>query len=339
MASGSTACRSWWVRPSQHCKHSSAAYVSSISSCQTLVEQLAPSLDLSVVSTLEAREHMSSILEREEVLPEEVVMCLRQKELNLMIDVKDQEKLFTRAATPRDSARLNSVQLAHAGDWLLVVPCPSLGLQLRPLEFRVSVLYRLGMPVFDGDGSCIACGQPSDSLGDHAVGCASQGERIARHNHLRDALFSTAASAQLAPLKEERALLPGGTRPADVLIRNFFAGRHMAIDVCVVSSLQGQLVDRAATEPGHALTHRYQQKMSKYAEDCFAEGISFHPVAIEVLGGFHEAGVEVVKKLGEALARSGGQEQSEVTRHLFGRLSVLLMQGNSMLIFSRKPVK
>ena len=207
---------------------------------------------------------------------------------------------------------------------------------MRPPEFRVSVLYRLGMPVFAGDGPCIACGQFSDSLGDHAVGCASQGERIARHNHLRDALYSTAQSAQLAPLKEERAMLPGGDRPADVLVPHWGAGgRHLAIDVCVVSSLQSQLVERAAEQQGYALQHRYGQKWSKYGDACQEQGIHFQPLAVEVLGGFHECSVTTIKKLAQALARAGGQDESEVIRHLFGRLSILLQHGNSQLILSR----
>ena len=64
-------------------------------------------------------------------------------------------------------------------------------------------------------------------------------EKIEQHNHLIVALINTAASAHLAPLKEE-LLLPGahghGDRPADVLLPNFASiGQHMAVDVCVVS--------------------------------------------------------------------------------------------------------
>ena len=60
-------------------------------------------------------------------------------------------------------------------------------------------------------------------MGNHAISCRAQGECIAtRHNHLRDALFHTAVSASLAPLREEKALLPGlNQRPADILLPNF----------------------------------------------------------------------------------------------------------------------
>ena len=91
-------------------------------------------------------------------------------------------------------------------------------------------------------------------MGDHAIACGGQSERIVRHNHLRDSLYHTAVSASLAPLREERALLPGlEQRPADVLLPNFAGGKNCAIDVCVVSSLQSQLVERASVEPGYAL--------------------------------------------------------------------------------------
>ena len=58
---------------------------------------------------------------------------------------------------------------------------------------------------------------------------------------------------------------------------------------------------------------------------------------MEVLGGWHEAAVGHIKKLGQALARANGQEDGEVVRHLFGRLSILLMKGNSQLTLTRRP--
>lgn len=220
------------------------------------------------------------------------------------------KNLLDRADNPCEKARLLSVQLPHAGDYLFVVPSPALGLQLRSPEFRTSILYRLGEPLFRSQGPCQACSQVSDRMGDHTISCACQGERIARHNHLRDAIYHTAVSANLAPLREERALLPGvEQRPADVLLPNYAGGKHLAVDVCVVSSLQSQMVNRAAEELGYAAQTRYAQKWAKYGDLCQAEGIAFQPMPIEVLGGFHEASARFVKGLGQALARSSGQER------------------------------
>ena len=122
------------------------------------------------------------------------------------------------------------------------------------------------------------------------------------------------------------------------MIPRFGAGApHLCLDITVVSSLQSQLVDRAAEEPGYALEHRSREKWNKYGEACQAEGLEFQALPLEVLGGWGEGAVRTIKKLGQALARSGGQQEAEVIRHLFGRLSILLMQDNAQLILSRKP--
>ena len=97
--------------------------------------------------------------------------------------------------------------------------------------------------------------------------------------------YTTLPSVHLWPLLgRKRHLLPGiEQRPADVLLPNFSGGKHCLIDICVVSSLQSQLVNRAAKEAGYALQHRYGQKWDKYGPACQAEGYVFKPLPIEVL--------------------------------------------------------
>ena len=91
-------------------------------------------------------------------------------------------------------------------------------------EFVVSDKYRLGVPVFSEAGQC---NHHSDVLGDHAISCGNQGERIARHDSLRDALYAVIQTACLGATREDRSLLPGTeARPADVLIPNWTRGGH-----------------------------------------------------------------------------------------------------------------
>ena len=54
----------------------------------------------------------------------------------------------------REKARLGSLSLPHAGDWLNCAPIKSLGLHLRPSEFVLAVKYRLGLPIYDAEGPC-----------------------------------------------------------------------------------------------------------------------------------------------------------------------------------------
>ena len=44
-----------------------------------------------------------------------------------------------------------------------------------------------------------------------------------------------------------------------------------------------------------------------------------------------------LKKLGAALARQTGQEDSVATSHIFQKLSVLLVKGNCAMINNRQP--
>ena len=101
----------------------------------------------------------------------------------------------------------------------LATPIPALGLRLRPGEFTTVTRYRLGCPVFETDGPCPDPLLPSDQFGDHALCCGHGGERISRHNQLRDPLYVMAAADALNLTKESKFLLPGlDRRPADVLI-------------------------------------------------------------------------------------------------------------------------
>ena len=263
--------------------------------------------------------------------------------LSAKIDLHNQHLLLQglkAAGSVREVARFNSVSLkdSHASDFLSVVPSPGLNLLLRPSEFVAALRYRLGHPVFGSDGPCPACGQPSDRLGDHALNCAWQGERIARHNSLRDALHSTAVKAALGPTKEGQNLLPGeGGKPADIFIPRHAGGKDAALDVTVINPLQAATVAQAAETPGHALQVAHKRKMDKSWQPCNNQGIVFLPLAVESLGAWHKSAITEVKKLGSALARHTGEEEATTIKHLFQQLSIALVKGNAALLNNRNP--
>ena len=73
------------------------------------------------------------------------------------------------------------------------------------------------------DGAtCPVCQGAADAYGDHQVGCDGNGDRIHRHDSIRDAVYSAAQSAALAPRKEAPSVIPGSSsRPADVYLPNW----------------------------------------------------------------------------------------------------------------------
>ena len=217
--------------------HAPAAYAASVLASQPLASTL-------------LRRQLNDGEEPQSVLPQQVLTALSaalgedaieeelvgvpQRQLGVRIDLQQQRILQQGIGEEevREKARLGSLALPHAGDWLNTAPLTALGLHLRQAEFVLVAKYRLGLKVYDRDGPCPACLRNSDSLGDHAMSCGTGGERISRHNHLRDALYETAVAAGLGPTKEGRFLLPGADRrPADILVPNWAGGRDAALDV------------------------------------------------------------------------------------------------------------
>ena len=73
------------------------------------------------------------------------------------------------------------------------------------------------------------------------------------------------------------------------------------------------------------------------ADLCDQQGIAFIPVVAESLGGLHKVAIQQISKLGSALARNTGIDESEAINHLMTRTSILLQKGLSALLLNRIP--
>ena len=317
--------------------HASAAHAVSLLAAQPLLDGLLgedseePQLPQPLLDKITAKTGETASVDS--------LQGISQREVSLKVDLLNQSLLlhhFNEEGEEREIARMASLGLPHAGSWLSVVPSPALGLHLRAPEFIPVLKYRLGLPILSENGLCAICSQPSDRMGDHALGCRTSSDRIARHNMLRDVIFEAAASADLGPTREERQLLPGtSARPGDVMIRRWASGKDAVIDVTVTGPLAASNVSAAAAEAGAALTKACQRKLRETAEACRQEGLVFLPFAMETLGGLHSGAVSQVRQIAATLARSKGLPEGEVTGQLFGRLSLTLMRGNAQMLASR----
>ena len=69
---------------------------------------------------------------------------------------------------------------------------------------------------------------------DHAVVCASEGERIAKHFAFRNAIHEAARAAGLtATIKAH--VDETSTRPGDIFIQKWIWGKDVTLDIIVVS--------------------------------------------------------------------------------------------------------
>ena len=105
----------------------------------------------------------------------------------------------------------------------------------------------------------------------------------------------------------------------------------------MVSPLLIERFDLSISTPGQTLEVAFREKCRDSLEACEREGISFIPLPVETLGGWHKKAVEQLRKLARAQARSTGKEEEESIRHLFQQLGVLLVKGNAALILNRIP--
>ena len=201
---------------------------------------------------------------------------LRQRPLSLSIDLASFDELIVCSQDDRSRALALSTALPHAGDWLNVVPSKDLGLHLHDLEFRLCLQYWLGLRMVEEGAVCPVCQRVTDPYGDHQIGCGGNGDRIHRHDSIRDAVFSAAQSAALAPRKEFPALIPGSSsRPADVYLPNWKRGQPAALDVTVISTFQSLTLSGAAVTPGYALSVAAERKRAAHASACHSVGVSF----------------------------------------------------------------
>ena len=160
--------------------------------------------------------------------------------------------------------------------------------------------------MFQDGAQCPVCHKVADPYGDHHVGCGGNADRIARHNALRDAVFSAAQFAAqfaaLAPRREVSSLIPCPlSHPADVYLPSWKGGRPATLDVTVISTMQQATIQGAAISQGHALLVGEGRKLAAHADACRAVGVSFIPIVVETLGGMSASSVSTLNCLGRLL--------------------------------------
>ena len=167
--------------------------------------------------------------------------------------------------------------------------------------------------------------------------CASENERICRHNSLRDHVHQLAGSACLNPVKEARSLVPGSkTKPGDVYLP-CWKGRPAALDVTVTSPLCNSYVRQAALTTGAALDLRKIAKRREHHNKCQRQGVAFFPLVVETLGGWDSEGADLIRAMSRQAAIRSNTDPSTLARHTFQRMGILLQRANALLLAARGP--
>ena len=313
------------------------AFVASCSEAGPHVKQLLADESILVPGVEEAIDSLRALGGTEAITPEPAPGL--QHRLTASICTKQRQDLFD-SASIRDKARLNSLASDHAGAWLQALPMPTMGLAIPAREFRVLLRHTLGLPIYSAPRPCPTCnGACLDVWGIHSVACGSGGDRIGRHNAVRDALFHVAEAAALSPILEMGHTIPNSQRrPGDITLPNWLRGRPAAIDVTVTSPLQNSTVTGAAIETGVAARRREQAKDDANVEACESTGSDFLPVAVETFGAWGPVALSTITAISRRWSDRHGEQRSKATNWIFQKLSVALQRGNATMLLSRNPV-
>ena len=221
------------------CDHAAAIFLASVHSCSSLILNVSgQEVPVSYVASA------FPLFSRASGLPDvssfdSFDFPVSQKALSRAIDQCNFDHLLEDSPDLRSRALLLSTSIPHAGDWLGVLPSSNLGLHFLDCEFRLCLQYWLGVPLAGDFSSCPICSRPADPLGDHALACGGNNDRVLRHNSLRDVIFSAVQSAALSPRREVPSLVPDSlSHPADVYLPHWSHGRPATVDVTVISPLQ-----------------------------------------------------------------------------------------------------
>jgi hypothetical protein len=96
---------------------------------------------------------------------------------------------------------------------LNVVPSHVHRKSVAPLHYKTMIQKWLRAPIFERDFVCPCCNGMVDRYGDHCLTCSGFGDRIRRHNTLRNEVYYLCVSCNLSPQLEKPGLLC--PRPAD----------------------------------------------------------------------------------------------------------------------------
>ena len=174
-----------------------------------------------------------------------------------------------------------------------------------------------------------------DLFGDHSLCCKKSGDRITRHNNVRNLVFKLADTGLLSPELEKLGIL-GPTdksrrRPGDVSIKNWSLHRGLAIDVAVIHPLAASHLHSQEPCESYAKT----QKTDRYAPAFVNSDYDFAPVVFETSGAVNKEGENVLKQIIRFASKREGITHTVYAARAWARLSCCVQFAAAQQILNR----
>ena len=312
-------------------RHSSAAFISSLCSSGFGLQS---SHHLS-----QAIETFNSLVSPADAVSVESLLTSSVSQKYLSGNLDDRVfNILLNSSSVADKARLLSVSSPHAASWLSVVPSENLGLHLDPPVFQVAIKWWLGLDTSEGSQCALCPGSTLDHLGHHAVTCKYGGDVVSRHNRIRNILVETCRRAHIGVKVEVGNNLSrdhSKTRPADILLPNWFLGRTAALDVSITSPLNPVTLLEAGVSATAAAQATEARKHQANDPKCSELGWVCVPMVVETYGAWGKEATAIISSVASRLATSTCRPKSTILHEIYGRLNLNLVCANATAILSR----
>ena len=366
-----------WLGARCAAEHAPAAYVASFSACRELCGQLWPAfdpfdLDEGCLPPCGGRRAFA------QCYPSGANIYAAsdspsQRFLSGMIEARSVSGILGDPTLSRHRRlHLEACRVPGAGAWLTANPS-CVDSHVPSSFLRVALQRRLRMQLWDHDSACSMCAEVLDRWGDHALSCCCGGDRVLRHNAVRNVVCSAVAEfTSVSPeLEKPGLLLPRGRpilevptpmstpplfpppspppppaasrRPADIWVPRGVSGFAEAWDLSVSSLLRSSHLSSASPSVAdvfHEVETRkraFQDTASLVAE----HGATFCPLVLYACGGgWPQAFWSVVAWIASEsrTARGLATDLPKDTRlRIAQRISCTLRRENARAILRRFP--
>jgi len=176
-----------------------------------------------------------------------------------------------------------------------------------------------------------------DVYGHHASVCAVKGDRIKRHNLIRDIIYDFCYAAAWAPSKEKPYLLPNTSeRPADVFVPNYSFGKDLVLDVAITCPLQHKYLNDASATAGFACNDYAENiKQKNFQARVEQEGFLYLPFILETFGGFSDDVGDFIHRLSSNVATRLNDSKASIQKNMYEMISCVLMKSLARSVSSR----
>ena len=208
-------------------------------------------------------------------------------------------------------------------------------------EFRIACSLRLGYRLqgLSEASRCPDCSRNPlvGAQGEHFLHCPCGGDRISRHNQVRNSFQHLASMAGIRSIIEPVDFMFDGGRLSDLLLLNpssvSSTGRNIAFDFSVTSPItETALRQHSNSATGSAANQAYQAKTAKYADFSYRNHLDFYPIIFETFGHCHEVASTWVSKLAAQAASKHSIPSSVLVAYWKRRFSVVLQRSTAAMV-------